>query len=213
MGIIFYLRKEPINFTPIIRKVKSKSHFFPSQNPNFDFSLQQIWFFLLRTQSQNRIFLLKFRLFTPRNLFFSAFTLKNRKVKSKPDFSSAQNPNFDFSLQNSVFFYSEPKFNFSLQESSQNRIFLLLKTQMSIFHSKVFLIFVAFWEFCGIFGLLWFFLTCVVLFGSYGIFWLLWYLLTFVSHEIQFYPTKFLNNRQKNRISILLPRYKVNIRT
>mgnify|MGYP006903341581 FL=1 len=83
-------------FTPRIRKVKSKSHFLPSQNPNFDFSLQQIWFFLLRTRSQNQIFLLKFRLFTPRNQFFSAFYPKKSKSQVKIGF----------------FFFSEPKFRF-----------------------------------------------------------------------------------------------------
>ena len=115
MGIIFYLRKEPINFTPIIRKVKSKSHFFPSQNPNFDFSLQQIWFFLLRTQSQNRIFLLKFRLFTPRNQFFFSFYSKKSKSQVKTGseskfrfftpkvlFFSSQNPNSTFHSRSQV---------------------------------------------------------------------------------------------------------------
>ena len=56
--------------------VKSKSDFFFS---NFVYSLQEMWFF---------------RVFTPRN----------RKVKSKSDFSSSQNPNFEFSLQEIWFF-------------------------------------------------------------------------------------------------------------
>ena len=78
--------------------------FSSSQNPNFDVSLQQIWFFLLRTRNQNRIFLL---LRTQISIFHS---------------------------KKYVFlFFSEPKFNFSLQESSQNRI---SSSQISTFHSK-----------------------------------------------------------------------------
>ena len=130
MGIIFYLRKEPINFTPIIRKVKSKSHFFPSQNPNFDFSLQQIWFFLLRTQSQNRIFLLKFRLFTPRNLFFSAFYSKKSESQVKIGFFFFSESKFRFFTPKNRFFSSQYP-NSTFHSRSQVKIgFLLLRFRL-----------------------------------------------------------------------------------
>ena len=179
MGIIFYLRKEPINFTPIIRKVKSKSHFFPSQNPNFDFSLQQIWFFLLRTQSQNRIFLLKFRLFTPRNLFFSAFTLKNRKVKSKPYFSSAQNPKISI-FHSKILFFSTQNPNSTFHSRSQVKIgfFFFSKPKCRFFTPRYFWFLwhfgnsVVFLDFCGFFWLVWYLMAHMVFFDFCGIFWL-----------------------------------------
>ena len=82
--------------------------------------------------------------------FFQLFTLRNRKVKSKSDFFLLRTQTSIFHSKKSDFFFSEPKFNFSLPEpsqnrisslqeiekSSQNRIFFLLRTEISIFHSK-----------------------------------------------------------------------------
>ena len=137
---------------------KSKSDFFFS---NFDFSLQEIWFFQLFTprirkaKSKSDLFPFsrepKFRFFTPRNLIFSS-----QNPKSKSDFIFS---NFDFSLQEIWFFQlftprirkvksksdfsssQNPNFDFPLQEiwffllrtQSQNRIF---PSQISTFHSK-----------------------------------------------------------------------------
>ena len=111
------------------RSQVKRSDFFFS---NFDFSLQEIWFFQLllkefEKSSQNQIFLLlrtqisifhsnksdfffsepevkigfffsNFDFSLQEICFFQLFTLRKRKVKSKPDSSSSKNPNFDFSL-------------------------------------------------------------------------------------------------------------------
>ena len=136
----------------------------------------------------------------------------NSILSDQIPYQSTEKSDF-FTPRNLIFSSQNPNSTFHSRSQVKIGFFFFSKPKCRFFTPRYFLIFVAFWEFCGIFGLLWFFLTCVVLDGSYGIFWLLWYFLTFVSHEIQFYPTKFLNNRQKNRISILLPRYEVNIRT
>jgi len=112
-------------FTPRIRKVKSKSDFFPSQNPSFDFSLQETWFFLLRTQNQNRIFSSQISTFHSKKSDFFGFLLQESEKSSQNRISFFQIPNFDFSLQETWFFL--------LRTQSQNRI---SSSQMSTFHSK-----------------------------------------------------------------------------
>ncbi len=112
--------------------------FFFSQNPIFDFSLQEIWFFSSQnpnstshSRSQVKIGfpLLKFRLFTPRNLIFFSFLLQEIE-------KSSQNRIFLLlRTQTSIFFFSEPKVKIG---------FILLKCRLftprnlifSAFHSK-----------------------------------------------------------------------------
>ena len=98
---------------------------FSSQIPNSTFHS--------RSQVKIGFLLLKFRLFTPRNLIFSALHSKNSKSQVKIGF----------------FFFSEPKFRFftptNLIFSSQNPIQLFapgvksksdFSSQISTFHSK-----------------------------------------------------------------------------
>ena len=93
-------------------------------NPNFDFSLQFNW-----SQVKIGFLLLKFRLFTPRNLIFSAFYSKKSKSQVKIRYFCDQNLiNSAFHSRNRKswveirFFCSRPKlkFDLSLQNRSSN---------------------------------------------------------------------------------------------
>ena len=120
-----------------------KSDFSSSLLQEFEKSSQNRIFFLLRTQvsifhskkpdfffSEPKIkigfFLLKFRLFTPRNLIFPAFYSKNSKSEVKIGFFFFLEPKFRFfTSRNLIFSFRNPKsksyfifsnFDFTLQE-------------------------------------------------------------------------------------------------
>ena len=98
------------------------------------FHSQKSDFFFSEPKVKIGFHLLKFRLFTPRNLIFSAFYSEIEKLSQNRIFLLLRTQISIFHSKKYVFlFFSEPKFNFSLQESSQNRI---SSSQISTFHSK-----------------------------------------------------------------------------